>query len=189
MAKKSANRDTGPDADAAHWRMVADTVTPLRRRRRSPAIDRGAAAPAPPPPAPPPEAGPGKEAAVEPPPPIRQAPAPADLDRPGYGGISRADARRIRSGKSGIHDRIDLHGMTLDQAGRSLRQFIETAAGRGDRTVLVVTGKGRGGTGVIRQHLPQWLRQPPLGGLVLAYCRAQPRDGGSGAYYIRLRGR
>ena len=192
------NRTTG-ESDDALWRRMADTVTPLRRgRHRAPADDPQKEEPDP---EPDPESGPpgkageasatGSGDAMRPPGPAPGARrrGPADLDLRGFGGISRADARRIKAGKAAIHASIDLHGMTLHQASRSLSRFIVDAAGRGDRTVLVVTGKGRGGTGVIRQHLPQWLRQDPVDDLVVAYCQAQPRDGGSGAYYVRLRSR
>ena len=202
MAGKKTIRDTGRDDDQAHWRKLAGTVTPLRRNRYRPGVagrtglvpdpavreeSPGADAPA----------RPGRGGGHVPPgPAARGAPAgppgppgPINLDNRGFGGISRADAQRVKSGRARIDDRIDLHGMALHQAVQALRGFVQTAAGRGDRTLLVVTGKGRGGMGVIRQHLPKWLEDPPLRGLVLAFGQAQPRDGGSGAFYVRLRGR
>ena len=188
-----ANNRTIPESDDTHWRRMAGTVTPLRRNRHSPVTARG---PLSEPESKPPEADakPRKtKVGAGAPPPAQPEPAvirnaPADLDQRGYGGISRADARRIKLGRAPINGTIDLHGMTLHQAGQSLRRFILDSADRGDRTLLVVTGKGRGGMGVIRQQLPGWLRQPPVDNLVLAFCHAQPRDGGSGAYYVRLRG-
>ena len=186
------NRTTG-ESDDALWRRMADTVTPLRRNRQRAPTDE--ALQEEPEPGPPEETGETQAARsgamrLPPgPPPGARRRGPADLDQRGFGGISRADARRIKTGKTAIHASIDLHGMTLHQASRSLSRFILDAAGRGDRTVLVVTGKGRGGTGVIRQHLPQWLGQHPVDDHVVAYCQAQPRDGGSGAYYVRLRSR
>ncbi|MBY0407454.1 MAG: Smr/MutS family protein, partial [Rickettsiales bacterium] len=41
--------------------------------------------------------------------------------------------------------------------------------------------------GVLREMLPQWLTEPGLRPLVLAYDTAKPQHGGSGAYYILLR--
>ena len=189
MVRKQTTQGPDRDEDEAHWRKLAETVTPLRRNRRKP---KTAGTPADP--APPSERGP--ENAKRPPP--RRAPAqnapvgkpvPANLDGRGFGGISRADARRVKSGNAHIDDKIDLHGMTLAEAEMSLRRFILDAASSGARTVLVVTGKGLGGKGVIRQHLPVWLHGAPLQNRILAYCHAQPRDGGSGAYYVRLRGK
>ena len=199
MAGKKTTRDTSRDDDHAHWRELAGTVTPLRRNRYRPGIaGRTGQAPKPTVPDESPEEGrparPGRGSGhISPGPAASGAPAgppgPINLDNRGFGGISRADAQRVKSGSMPIDDRIDLHGMTLHQAAGALRGFLQAAAGRGDRTLLVVTGKGRGGMGVIRQHLPRWLGDPPLRGLVLAFSQAQPRDGGSGAFYVRLRGR
>ena len=197
MAAKTTTRQPGRDADDIAWRKVADTVTPLpgNRRRRASALSRPEAESPAEGVAPREPAGgtakPGPTPATRAPRPAAAAsgPGPADLDTHSYGGISRADARRIRSGKAAIDGRIDLHGMTLAQAELSLREFLIAASSSGFRTVIVVTGKGRGGMGVIRQNLPGWLQLPPLRERVLAYCRAQPRDGGTGAYYVRLRGK
>ena len=194
MAGNTTIRHSGRGSVDDDWRLVAETVTPLRRNRRLPAASRPDPAPAgekaPEAPGVVPAAA-GRPPAPEPPPPRPPAnqPGPADLDQHKYGGISRADAKRIKSGKVPIDGRIDLHGLSLAQAENSLKRFVLSAAGGGDRTVLVVTGKGRGGTGVIRKHLPVWLNQPPLRSLVVAYGQAQRRDGGSGAYYVRLRGK
>ena len=190
MAGKRTIRDTGPDDDQADWRRLASTVTPLRRNRHRSGLPERAPEPGPrdEPPGEGPAAGGGRVPAQ---PAARSAPGPApiNLDQHGFGGISKADAQRIKSGRMPVDGRIDLHGMTLHQAAQALRGFVRAAAGRGDRTLLVVTGKGRGGMGVIRQHLPRWLGDPPLVGLVLAFSRAQPRDGGAGAFYVRLRSR
>ena len=112
---------------------------------------------------------------------------PADLNSIGYGGISRSNARMIRSGQARPTARIDLHGSTRDEAKSKLERFVIAAAGEGHRVILVITGKGVQGQGVIRRNLPYWLSSPPLAALVIAYCEAQPKDGGSVAYYVNLR--
>ena len=50
----------------------------------------------------------------------------------------------------------------------------------------MITGKG---AGVLKWHVPEWLKRPPLSGLVLALAEARPADGGSGAFYVLLRRR
>ena len=190
-----------PD-DKAVWQKVASTVTPLSPEKLSPekltpeklsapepdpsrpVKAKGKARKAKPKPANPSLTRAGETQKLKPP---ETPPGPANLNQQGYGGISRSDAHRIKSGQVEIDARIDLHGMTLERAMLRLRGFIASAIGRGDRTVLVITGKGRGGTGVIRQHLPVWLSEQPLKQHVIAFSEAQPKDGGSGAYYIRLR--
>ena len=120
---------------------------------------------------------------------MRKAPSltPADLDTTGYGGISRSRARSIKTGQSGYTSKIDLHGLSREKAHIKLRQFIQKSASNGHRHVLVITGKGAAGKGVIRSYFPVWLNEPPLSDLVIAYCQAQPKDGGGGAWYVNLR--
>ena len=53
--------------------------------------------------------------------------------------------------------------------------------------MLVITGKGRAGDGVLRREVPLWIGQPPLDRLVIAYEPAAAAHGGDGALYLRLR--
>src|SRR5262245_13053339 len=68
--------------------------------------------------------------------------------------------RRIRRGQSEIDARLDLHGHTQDTAHRELIEFILRQAGLGSRCVLVITGKGRLGTGILRARLFDWIADP-----------------------------
>lgn len=86
-----------------------------------------------------------------------------------------------------IDARIDLHGMTRASAQDALYGFLDRAHGRGHRCVLVITGKGTGGGGVLRRELPLWLNESRLRPLVLSIQPAQPRHGGGGAFYVLLR--
>ena len=127
-------------------------------------------------------------AVVTAPPPVAPKPAAPPLERGKVAGVDKRQAERLKRGKTEIEGRIDLHGMTLENAHRRLTDFLEDAQDAGKRAVLVVTGKGvREGTGVIRMQVPRWLNEPRLRPLVLAYEYAQPKDGGMGALYILLR--
>ena len=112
---------------------------------------------------------------------------PADFRKGDYAGIDRSNARRLRQGRMDIDDIIDLHGMTQAEAQTSLRTFVQRAAFSGNRTVLIITGKGRAGHGILRTRVPDWLKEPPLSQLVIAISDAQPGDGGTGAIYVRLK--
>jgi DNA-nicking Smr family endonuclease len=114
--------------------------------------------------------------------------APLQMDAKAFGRMTR--------GKLLPEARIDLHGMTLDQAHPELIRFILNAHADGLRLVLVITGKGKRGDdtgpipqrmGVLRHQVPQWLRQPPLGPAILQVAEAHLRHGGAGAYYVYLR--
>ena len=104
---------------------------------------------------------------------------------------------RMRRGKLPVEGRIDLHGMTLDQAQPTLINFVLGAQAMGKRLVLVITGKGRTkgrgdwneghGHGVLKRQVPQWLRMAPLAPAVLQVSEAHQSHGGSGAYYVYLR--
>jgi DNA-nicking Smr family endonuclease len=112
---------------------------------------------------------------------------PADLAAEKVSGISRMDAKRIRSGQINPTARLDLHGMTMDNARLALRRFIAEKQMEKHQHILVITGKGMAGKGVIRQALPNWLDEAPLSEQVVAYHTAKPKDGGTGAWYIKLR--
>lgn len=119
--------------------------------------------------------------------PVKQSLSPTDLrlDRPA--GFDRASARKLTKGTFEIDDRLDLHGMTEAIAHRRLISFVQNAHRAGARTLLVITGKGAMGQGVLRRKVPSWIKEPPLSGLVLALTEASPKDGGGGALYLRLR--
>ena len=96
---------------------------------------------------------------------------------------------KLRRGKLRPQARLDLHGLTQEEAHRALVTFMADAQSAGTRCVLVVTGRGRlsEGGGVLLNETPNWLNSPAIRSRVLAFTTAQPRDGGSGALYVLLR--
>jgi DNA-nicking Smr family endonuclease len=101
--------------------------------------------------------------------------------------------RRLSRGLVGIDDTIDLHGMRQERAHLALGGFLRKSQARGDRIVLVVTGKGQEdgqhGRGVLRSVVPMWLAQPELRDFVVGFEEAGRRHGGGGALYVRIRRR
>lgn len=103
--------------------------------------------------------------------------------------------RRVRRGRVPIDGRLDLHGMRQHEARSALHRFIATRASMGDRTLLVITGKGLKKTdptnvferGVLRHMLPRWLNEPDLAPLIAGYEVSAQHHGGEGAYYVRLK--
>ena len=118
--------------------------------------------------------------------PIVKSSLPVDLRKGDRAGLDGRTQRRLSRGDVPIDRRIDLHGHTVARAEIKLQRFIEDASYEGCRCVLVITGKG---AGVLKGHLPGWLKRKPLSGLVLALAEARPTDGGSGAFYVLLRRR
>jgi DNA-nicking Smr family endonuclease len=110
---------------------------------------------------------------------------PGDLAADAAPGLDRRSAERLRRGRRAIEARLDLHGMTQNQAHRALDAFIAGAQESGKRCLLVITGK----SGVLRDAVPRWLNEAPSRSRLLAFSPAQPRDGGAGALYLLLRRR
>ena len=102
-------------------------------------------------------------------------------------GIDRNSARRMQRGQAPIEDRLDLHGLSQEQAQKEVTAFIGNAVQKNFRHVLIITGKGRDGHGILREKVPEWLKAAPLCYNLNAISYAQPKDGGTGALYIRLK--
>lgn len=79
--------------------------------------------------------------------------------------------------------------MTQDRARAALDAFIRDAWDEGYRAVLVITGKGVTGDGVLRRHAPEWLAAPHLAHIVAGISEAHRRHGGEGALYVALKRR
>lgn len=97
---------------------------------------------------------------------------------------------KLRSGSLSPEAHLDLHGLNVLQAFETLRGFMRGAWYKGLRTVLLVPGRGKNspdGIGILRGKLQTWLTQDPFKRVVLAFCTAQPHDGGPGSIYVLLR--
>ncbi len=98
--------------------------------------------------------------------------------------------RRLSRERDPIEGRLDLHGFGRFEAEDQLRAFLLGAQARGWGAVLVITGQGRrGGTGVIRASVHEWLQSPGLRGVVSGFASAARHHGGDGALYVTLRRR
>ncbi|HEX2580658.1 MAG TPA: Smr/MutS family protein [Dongiaceae bacterium] len=162
------------DDDPA-WQAVKRTARPLRGR----SMRKAPRKPSTPPSSPVPAA-----------PVIAPAPVPAPvMQRPEdpAGGLTIRQRRELRRGAVALARRLDLHGLTQNEAHDALSKFIRTAHAEGARTLLVITGKGARTGGILRSQVPRWLNEPALRPLILAIQESAPRHGGAGALYILLR--
>jgi DNA-nicking Smr family endonuclease len=101
--------------------------------------------------------------------------------------IDRHLERRMQEGDVPIKARLDLHGLTQKEAHEALLNFLEKKVSSGARYLLIITGKGPKGEGVLRASLPGWLRASPLAARILALRPAAPHHGGNGAFYVLLK--
>ena len=87
---------------------------------------------------------------------------------------------------------VDLHGLTLDGAWQSIDAALDQAIGRGDRLVLLITGRHRPGEppvarGKIRAAVHDWLAASRHAPSIAAVRGAHVRHGGAGSLYLVLR--
>lgn len=172
--------DEDYDEDEALWAYVTRDVTPLPGNEKRPPVQKK-------------KVGRSERTEMTPAdsrPAIKSAKAGRDLDR--------RTQNKLERGQIDIEARIDLHGMTQEQAHEALKAFITRCYGQGKRLVLVITGKGTrtqseddewwdAKPGVLKQKVPGWLDDKPLQDIVLKYHRARPHHGGDGALYVLLR--
>jgi DNA-nicking Smr family endonuclease len=115
-------------------------------------------------------------------------PKPAPPVAPPLTPLGRRMRARVARGKQAIDARLDLHGLTQNEAHSALLRFLRSASSRDARLVLVITGKGRGGEpGVLRRQVPQWLGLPEFRSFVVGFEDAHIAHGGEGALYVRVR--
>lgn len=106
---------------------------------------------------------------------------------PGPQDIEPRRKHRIARERDPIGGRIDLHGMGQDQARAALTGFLRRAYDDGQRAVLVITGKGVSGDGILRRRTPEWLAEAGLSDIVAGISEAHRRHGGEGALYVALK--
>ena len=97
---------------------------------------------------------------------------------------------KLQAGQFSPESHLDLHGMNTRQAFDALVGFFRAAYFKGQRTVLVVPGRGLNsphGLSILRERVQEWFTQEPFKRVILAFCTAKPSDGGAGALYVLLR--
>lgn len=110
---------------------------------------------------------------------------------PDEGELQSLSGNRLRQVKRGIvsvSHQLDLHGLTREEALEALPLFLRSAQKKGQKAVLVITGKGNHSPvePVLHQAVASWLREAGRG-IVLEFAPAPREMGGSGAYVVFLR--
>lgn len=202
MARKPAGpgkrKKSGVPRDFHLWHAVGETVDPLSRRKSADpkeallkALETQEESR--------PETTPRTPVPrfAAPPMPSRQPLIAASKIAPSQKSIEPNLKRRVMRGHEPIDATLDLHGLTQLRAQAALEAFVHARAARGDRTLLVITGKGIKKTGylqleqkgVLREMVPLWLNAPGLAPLVAGIEPAHQTHGGGGALYVRLKRR
>ena len=99
-------------------------------------------------------------------------------------GIDRKNWERFTKGKMDIDARLDLHGLSEEDAYHAFKTFLHLQIHRKNRCVLIITGKGKG---ILKNALYRWIDDPAFQSNILKFSKAAPKHGGDGAFYILLR--
>lgn len=101
-------------------------------------------------------------------------------------GVQHGVYKQLRMGRYNIDASLDLHRMTVEQARRTVYEFIRDCLNHDIRCALITHGKGEGRKrpAVLKSYLAHWLPQIEA---VLAFHSAQPQHGGVGACYLMLK--
>ncbi len=95
--------------------------------------------------------------------------------------------------KSHHFSKIDLHGLTVDQAHKKLIEYFSINYKKKNLFHIVVTGLGNkiNGeeffTGKIRRQFPFWLDTEKFQFMIKSYSPCKIQHGGLGAFYIKLK--
>jgi DNA-nicking Smr family endonuclease len=96
--------------------------------------------------------------------------------------------RQVKRGIVSVSHQLDLHGLTREEALEALPRFLHSAQKKGQKAVLVITGKGNHSPEepVLHQAVASWLRDAGRKS-VLEFAPAPREMGGNGAYVVFLR--
>lgn len=102
-------------------------------------------------------------------------------------GLKSPMMRKLKRGQYSVYEEIDLHGLNAAEAKQAVSAFLREARLRRWHCIRIIHGKGKRsfqGMPVLRPKVVKWLQQTDL---VIAFCTATAKDGGTGALYVLLR--
>jgi len=103
--------------------------------------------------------------------------------------VSPAQAAQLFKRVAAPEQKLDLHGLRSEDAGRQVVAFVRSAQRAGKRVVLIVHGRGQhsaGGVSVLPDVVLETLSRGGAAPVVRAFMSAPQRQGGSGALIVFL---
>ena len=93
---------------------------------------------------------------------------------------------------------IDLHGYSLDEANKTIEDFINKAFSENINKLVVVTGKGLHSENekdpyvskdlsILKYSVPEFIKTSELNKFIISINDAEKKDGGEGAIIIKLK--
>ena len=94
--------------------------------------------------------------------------------------------------------RYDLHGLTLDDANKKVKEIIKSCMETNCREILLITGKGLHSNqenvykslelSKLRYSVPEFIKSDPeISNLILSIVNPTEKEGGEGALLIKLK--
>ena len=116
-----------------------------------------------------------------------------DQDRKIFAKPVLLDNNLYKQFKNRHFNKIDLHGLTVDQAYQKLIEYFSINYKKKNLFHIVVTGLGNKTngeeffTGKIRRQFPFWLDTEKFQFMIKSYSPCKIQHGGLGAFYIKLK--
>ena len=106
-------------------------------------------------------------------------------------GVSNSIQRRERY-------KFDLHGFTLDEANKKVKEIIEYCVKNKFKELLLITGKGNHSTsdddiyisrdlGKLKYSVPEFIKTSELKKFIISINDGEKKDGGQGAIIIKFK--
>ena len=94
--------------------------------------------------------------------------------------------------------RFDLHGLTLDEANKKVKEIIKSCSEKNCREILLITGKGlhsnqedvykSSDLSKLRYSVPEYIKSDPeISRLIFSVVNPSQKEGGEGALLIKLK--
>jgi len=113
--------------------------------------------------------------------------------------LDNKDELTLNKNLKKITKKIDLHGYTLEEANKTIDQFIKESFNNNIHKIIVITGKGlhsqneknpyvSKNLSILKYSVPEYIENSPsLMKKIINITDANIEDGGSGAFYIYLK--
>ena len=101
-------------------------------------------------------------------------------------GLQEGVYKKLRTGRYELEAKLDLHGLTVEQALSTTVQFIRNCIDLNHRSIFISHGKGveREQPAKLKNYVAAWLKEMPE---VMAYHSAPANKGGTGSVYVLLK--
>jgi len=94
--------------------------------------------------------------------------------------------------------KFDLHGFTLDEANKKVKEIVEHCVKNKFKELLLITGKGihsknnedtyiSKNLGKLKYSVPEFIKTSELNKFIISINDAEKKDGGDGAIIIKLK--